>query len=445
MKLIEKIEFQLLQKLEGETKLQNQIRQLFLPQSERYDFEKILSLCQTLLSSKDFSSLFFNSIKTPEDFSILQNFSEILKEQGNKEEALSILESLTHEPDFFSPVSLRHLIFKIRMTEEEIGNLKKLFCFEPFRTFSIWPNGDVCSCRRVPYIGNIYKNTFNEIWNSPKAKEIRQSIIDGTFAHCNLYNCDLYRRGALPLRKDINLDEIAQNTLPTTGDWGGANSCAQSCFWCRKEVTFDQEEKALFAIKDEILSYFINCENIYTSPSAEFSDSNFTLDLINRLGPSTPSGKTRLWGFSTNGLSFTPVVWQYIEKACTKVRLTITGRSLISEVFSSVSPNSQLDQWLQNIEFYLKKRNEGKIIFIRVKVILSKMNYREIPQFVKWAHDKGIDEVVFRRMHQWGTIDQKIMDDLDVCHPRHPENEELRNIVNSIPQSPHVIFSDIIV
>lgn len=445
MQLIDDIKAALIHKLDGEGEIIKQISILFETEISCIDFNKVFDLCQTLFSSEEFPLLFKNKIKTPTDLSIFHCFIEMLSKNGQRQEAINLLETLSHEPHFISPLFLRRLLFQVGMTDEEKEKLKKLFCLEPFTTFRIWPNGDVSSCCRLPYIGNIHQNTLAEIWDSPKAKEIRQNILDGNFKACNLYDCDIYRRGILPQREDINISDYQTNQPPKIGHWGGSNSCALSCFWCRKEVIYDREETHLYAMKDELFEYYNQCETIYSSPAAEFSDSIFTLDLINRLGSTTPSGKTRLWGFSTNGISFTPEVWRYIEKSCKKVRLTITGRNLTPEAFALVSPQSHLEQWLKNIDFYLQKKAERIIIFVRLKVILSNLNYKEIPLFVDWVKEKGIDEVVFRRLHQWGTIDKEEMDELDVCHPNHPNNAELREIISKIPPSPQVIFRDLIV
>ncbi|MTV61715.1 SPASM domain-containing protein, partial [Streptococcus pneumoniae] len=59
------------------------------------------------------------------------------------------------------------------------------FCSLPFTTVQIDNDGDVqlCDCQlHMPYtIGNIFKNSLQDIWLNHQANLVRQSVIDGDF------------------------------------------------------------------------------------------------------------------------------------------------------------------------------------------------------------------------------------------------------------------------
>lgn len=63
------------------------------------------------------------------------------------------------------------------------------FCQTPFDTLQIDHDGDVqlCDCQlHMPYtIGNIFKNSLQEIWSNNEAELVRQSVGAGDFTYCN--------------------------------------------------------------------------------------------------------------------------------------------------------------------------------------------------------------------------------------------------------------------
>jgi hypothetical protein len=47
----------------------------------------------------------------------------------------------------------------------------------------VYANGDVSVCENHPPIGNLRKNTFREIWESPRAEKLREEIA-ARMCHC---------------------------------------------------------------------------------------------------------------------------------------------------------------------------------------------------------------------------------------------------------------------
>ena len=68
-------------------------------------------------------------------------------------------------------------------------NPDKYYCTRPFEWFAVLDNGDVSPCC-PPWIdgyriGNLYKQSVDEVWNGEKAQAFRESILDGSFKYCN--------------------------------------------------------------------------------------------------------------------------------------------------------------------------------------------------------------------------------------------------------------------
>jgi radical SAM protein with 4Fe4S-binding SPASM domain len=101
-------------------------------------------------------------------------------------------------------LSIGHLVEECQkriLGDFRTANSEGVFCRKPFEHFEISPGGDVYLCCPgwLPKsIGNVNSEKWNEIWNSTAAQEIRESIHDGTFRHCNTHLCPLIASNALP-------------------------------------------------------------------------------------------------------------------------------------------------------------------------------------------------------------------------------------------------------
>ena len=71
------------------------------------------------------------------------------------------------------------------------------YCYKPFSEIEIYSSGEVYTCcpSYLPenyYIGNIFEvKTFDEIWYSDKAINLRKNILEKDFSICNLKICSL--------------------------------------------------------------------------------------------------------------------------------------------------------------------------------------------------------------------------------------------------------------
>lgn len=74
---------------------------------------------------------------------------------------------------------------------EKNSQIKKKICVSPWQHIFIGAEGDVKFCCEQNYIiGNLLKNSFEEIWNSEKALEFRNNMIVGEY-HPICLNCCL--------------------------------------------------------------------------------------------------------------------------------------------------------------------------------------------------------------------------------------------------------------
>jgi len=101
---------------------------------------------------------------------------------------------LSYPIDNFYHSPLLSLVDTSGIYEEAMNNvkgMKKGICVDPFITFGISHNGDVCLCPQdfndIWITGNIFKDSPDEVWNGERAQMHRRALIDDDkefFANC---------------------------------------------------------------------------------------------------------------------------------------------------------------------------------------------------------------------------------------------------------------------
>lgn len=83
--------------------------------------------------------------------------------------------------------------------------LSQRFCSNPFERIETQPNQDVhfCPAAWQPAAIGSLSDDPETAWNSPKAQEIRRSILAGDFSHCSHLECPRITGGDLPAREEI--------------------------------------------------------------------------------------------------------------------------------------------------------------------------------------------------------------------------------------------------
>ncbi|MGH6841447.1 MAG: SPASM domain-containing protein, partial [Methylocella sp.] len=105
------------------------------------------------------------------------------------------------------------------------GNGERLFCAQPFTRFEVLggggQRGDVFPCCQswiTKSFGNMTKKSVQEVWNGKAARDIRRSILDGSFKYGRADVCPYLQRIDGPVQrvedvKDERLREIIRNEL----------------------------------------------------------------------------------------------------------------------------------------------------------------------------------------------------------------------------------------
>lgn len=93
---------------------------------------------------------------------------------------------------YYNAIS-KNIINKIAESLLEEGEITPITCLGLWSQATVRPNGDVSVCcfSYKPILGNLHKNTFNEIWNSKRAEELREKVYNGEYLDAPCKGCDL--------------------------------------------------------------------------------------------------------------------------------------------------------------------------------------------------------------------------------------------------------------
>jgi hypothetical protein len=80
---------------------------------------------------------------------------------------------------------------------------------------------------------------------------------------------------------------------------------------------------------------------------------------------------------------------------------------------------------MENLKFIRMLRECGAINRYTSTFVIQDRNFREIPEFIdRSLNEFGFDDVLFRPVYQWGTMDEKVFWFKDILNPAHPYHKE---------------------
>jgi len=327
-------------------------------------------------------------------------------------------------------------------------NFQDTACLIPFTTISIAMDGGVslCGCYHwMPTeIGNIYQNTLTEILSTDWARDIRNSIRDGSFIFCDETACGAMANGELPrvseleaaTKNRVMLDgspvkfpgydlfkDESLHKQPTTFYIAGDAICNLSCPSCRTHVISETQDDR--ALKNQKFNILIN--NLFGGSSDE------VITVCLSTTGEVFSSKT-LFGFlkyfpldrypnvefklQTNGLLFAKR-WPEIEYLAHNIHeIAVTSDSCRPETYEKLRRGGKFADIEKNLQLMsAAKQQYGFRIINRMVVQLD--NHTELTDFYAWSKSLGVDYVEYLKLTNWGTFTEAQFQNLDVLNPDH--------------------------
>lgn len=307
-----------------------------------------------------------------------------------------------------------------------------MFCANPFNRLEIKADGSVyCCCEGwLPKsLGNILDGDLMAMWRGAAAKEIRETILDGSFRHCTA--CPYLPAGGGPVVSDIPADLSTDiiDTLKLDYD----QSCNLTCPSCRvvhsKEFvdlsTVEKIHRAMLA--SGVLE---KTRQLYVTGSGDPFASTVFWKFLQEL----PSIKTRP-GMSlflhTNGLLFDELHWDRMGRAREIVRTVGISVDAATDATYKINRGGSWNKLWDNIDFINGLQERERKISLGMFFTVQANNFRELIPFVRMCFNHKASWISVTALRNWGTYSDDDYLTRAVHLPSHPLHTEFKEIIAS--------------
>ena len=311
------------------------------------------------------------------------------------------------------------------------------FCPHPFENFEIYKDGSVfsCNCTQVPFpIGNAHTQSKEEIWQSPVAKAIRGSILDGSFRFCSPMTC--WQRFNLPKKSEQPERWAALQRIGVEGVQPPKHlnlsydlSCNLSCPSCRNGqiMATHEERQKLERVRDRIVLPLLEdrtAESVYITGSGDaFGSPHFRSVLKVLCDPKYAHVAITL---GTNGQLITPRLWEEFQPLHARFQdITISIDGATPATYERLRRGSTWEKLLRTMGVLEGARRTGVIRRIMVNMVVQEENFLEMRGLIALCQAWAVDGIRFYRIRQWGNVAPGTFMTSDVSNPLHARNAEL--------------------
>ncbi len=320
-------------------------------------------------------------------------------------------------------------------------------CKKCFEMLYVSPNGNVRMCPwNARIVGNLKKNTLEEIWHGEALEDLRREFIKGNLVDCNEPVCPdcinrfseddiqgnanhLYESTSMETTEE-EMNNLYNNLprLPLALSLAYDERCNHACPSCRSCImkVSDEYKKDLEIITNNIEPYLTETVAIATNGLGDLFVCSELLEMISRFRPQKDSFKMHI---ETNGVLF-KANWDKIKHLGDyELTVAVTPNSFDRETYKYLAGVDDLERFEESMRFITDLKHDGKVDRIRMIMVVQDSNFRQIPEFVKKSIEVyDADEVVLRPIFQWFGLseDERLFKNvLNPCHPYHKEYLEI--------------------
>lgn len=267
------------------------------------------------------------------------------------------------------------------------------------------PWGDVrlCCFMRHDYVvvGNLAKNTMQEILRNEKVREIFDRISAEDYSICDPTNCRYLTSGRMDM-PIVEIDKIPE--CPESLSLSYDKFCNYKCVFCgihtREEYNKVTPEIELCnsRIEENLKSVLPKLKRISAQGCGELFMSKNVLKQLASWKPLSPPEEISV-RLETNGSLFDEQHWRQIENLGQyNLRVDITVLSFDEHTYQTLSgvkyPISRIED---NLRFVKSLREKNVINHLQIATVVQDRNFRTLPAFVKRCIEEfGADSVRLR-------------------------------------------------
>ena len=318
----------------------------------------------------------------------------------------------------------------------------------PFERIEILPRGEVYTCcsanlKHNYYIGNIYEQSFDEIWNSERVLKLRYSVSNGNFEYC-MQNCTWLQKEIIESKADTNsANPIVDRTEEDYVDnWKKCRvecsphvialscdeTCNLTCPTCRnvaKALRKEEAERLYERLERVIRPMLKDCEELDALGSGDiFASYALTKFYKTLTADEFPKLKLKI---VTNLQLLTLEKWNEMNNLWPiPMKLFVSVDAAEKETYERNRRGGDWEILCTNLLFIRewRKRADNKIEFLCLNFVVQENNFKQIEDFVKFGEEYGADVVEFQKLGNWGTFSDKEFKQRNISDPHNDLYEE---------------------
>lgn len=301
-------------------------------------------------------------------------------------------------------------------------------CSKPFGKIEIDVNGNCyCCCRwwnNSYCFGNIFTDSIEEIWNGKAAKELRETILDGSYKYCNTKEC------LISYDQNIKHETIANypQEISLCYDY----TCTAKCVFCNdnvKKMTNEEIEKWNSLIDKKLIPFFKNARFVRVNMTGELFVSEHSKKVVKQIAQTYPNIKFEI---VTNGIFATKESLQELGITDKILTFKVSLPSMKKTTYNKLVRNGNLIKVLENLKYISSLKRENKIEKFSLNFIINSLNYKEIIEYVRNAEklDATVDCLMLDKNNE-DTEFLKHFDLYNVLDKNHPSYNHFLTLINS--------------
>jgi molybdenum cofactor biosynthesis enzyme MoaA len=302
----------------------------------------------------------------------------------------------------------------------------KLWCNDPFDGCNIDMLGNVfvCTCDgTLPItVGRITDfNSLEEIWSSPIAVELQETIKDGSFLYCDVNTCGILHGGGNNTTKMVKKIFL-----------GIDESCNLQCPSCRNELIFIKKNSINYKEKKVWASHFHELVKKYNNALVIFASGNgdpFASEIYRDFLSTCNLKHNQKFGFQTNGLLLKQYFIKnpYLIASANAIMISIDAGS--KDVYEIVRRPGKWDRLTENLDYLHELCQQHRIPGVMLKFVIQQANYKDIPNFLELTKKYNF-QYHFDLLLDWYTFNGKFYIDNAVHVETHPDHAQWLELYN---------------
>ena len=280
------------------------------------------------------------------------------------------------------------------------------------------------------------REDFESLWRGGRAQYLRNALKHDDYTTCDLNTCiNLELADKSELSKYYEEDGKTIK-MPDTIFMSWDYDCNVACITCRNGIIKNNESTlhSLQSIESSVLEACKNAKLFYTSGNGDPFGSSYARNIIKKVVEINPKIRFLI---HTNGVLCNKKICDELNIADKIKDITFSIHAACKETYDKIVRYGNFDKVLQNLEWISSLKTEGKIESICLVFVVHKLNYKDMPNFVRMA-EKFNSVASFRYYRQWANNTEYKYEDMAIFEQAHPEHSDfIQMLQDSIFDSPN--------